>query len=570
MSFFARKISKPESSHAVPAQDTDKPAFFQPKLTVNAPGDELEQEADVMGERVMRMAQAGETTVQRSPQHGQGCACPRCSAAPGVQRQADETAPAAAPDMQPEEDEQADAQAAEAQNMQEEEAEEQAPAPEPLQAKSQAATAPASGAFAAPPGLSAALSETKGSGSAMSGGTRSFMENTMGADFSQVRLHTGEKAAEMNDSVQARAFTHGQDIYFNKGEYKPETPEGKRLLAHELTHVTQQNGGHTIRRFLGKVWGGIKKAAGWVGDKIKKGVKAIGKGARWLGGKIASGAKWLGGKIWEGAKWLGDKVWRGVKWFGKQLIDKIAGVFQRVARWITQLPARVGRLLNGLLEGLKTFKPWTLSWWKSLGKADTWKNFLKWAGARLIDILEIAGLGEAYETVMDFIKFNTRTLNAEERTAAQRLFGASINLDLVRVDEAAFIGPLFSGRAYTSFHTINSWGREPVDVMMHELTHVWQYETSGAIYMPQAIHAQVWGGGYSYGGAAGLRAAQTAGRGFLSFNREQQAQIVQDFFNLKKNNAGTTDPGILADLSLYADFVVTVSTLSKSQLLAST
>ena len=503
MLFFARKISNPESTHAVPAEDTAKPTFFQPKLTVNAPGDELEQEADVMGERVMRMAQSGETPVQRSPQHGQGCACPRCSAAPDVQRQEDEAAPAAAPDVQAEDDEQEET-AADAQSVEEEE---QEPAQEPLQKKSQTAKSAQAGACAAPPGLSAALADTKGSGSAMPAETRAFMEPTIGADFSQVRLHTDEKAAEMNESVQARAFTYGKDIYFNKGEYQPHTGEGKRLLAHELTHVTQQNGGQTIRRsFFGKVWGGIKKAAGWVGDKVKKGVKAIGKGAKWLGGKIASGAKWLGGKIWEGAKWLGDKVWRGAKWLGKQLIDKLAGVFQRVARWITQLPARLGRLLNGLLEGLKTFKPWTLSWWKSLAKADTWKNFLKWAGARLIDILEIAGIGEAYETIMDFIKFNTRTLNAEERTAAQRLFGASIHLDLVRVDEAAFIGPLFSGRAYTSFHTINSWGKEPVDVMMHELTHVWQYETSGAIYMPQAIHAQVWGGGYSYGGAAGLRA----------------------------------------------------------------
>ncbi|MCK6691903.1 MAG: DUF4157 domain-containing protein [Thermoanaerobaculia bacterium] len=567
MSFFARKISKPESGHAVPAEDKAKPAFFQPKLTVNAPGDELEQEADAMGERVMRMAQAGETPVQRSPQHGKGCACPHCSARPDVQRQADESAPAAAPEMQEDDDEQEETAAA----PQTEEAGEQEPAQEPLQAKSQPANPASTGAFAAPPGLSAALADTKGSGSAMPADTRSFMEHSMGADFSQVRLHTDEKAAEMNESVQARAFTHGQHIYFNKGEYQPESPEGKRLLAHELTHVTQQNGGHTIRRFLGKVWGGIKKAAGWVGDKVKKGVKAIGKGAKWLGGKIASGAKWLGGKIWEGAKWLGDKVWRGVKWFGKQLIDKIAGVFQRVARWITQLPARVGRLLKGLLEGLKSFKPWTLDWWKSLAKADTWKNFLKWAGARLIDILEIAGLGEAYETIMDFIKFNTRTLNAAERTAAARIFGTSINLDLVRVDEAAVIGPAFSGRAYTSFHTINSWGREPIDVMMHELTHVWQYETSGAIYMPQAIHAQVWGAGYKYNGAAGLLAAKNAGKGFRSFNREQQGQIIQNFYNIKTTGSSqdSDNPATTADLPLYVDFVVAVSTLSKSQLLVS-
>lgn len=554
---FAPKIPKPESGQTLPAQHKAKPVFFQPKLMINAPGDGLEQEADMMGEQVMRMAQISENTVQRSPVHQQGCSCPSCSSLPTIQRKDDETAPGASPEVQTEEEEQEDTAPASSDLQNEEE--EQDSTQQPLQAKPLAQNAVQGGAYQAPQQLNNALSETKGSGTALPSKTKSFMEQAIGADFSQVRLHTDDKAAGMSNSVQAKAFTYGQDIYFNKNEYQPETGEGKRLLAHELTHVTQQSNKQTIRRsFFGKVWGGIKKAASWVGDKASKGIKAIGKGA-----------SWLGSKIWSGAKWLGNKVWRGVKWLGKQLIDKISGVFQRIGNWITQLPARIGRLVKGLLEGLKSFKPWTLSWWKSLAKADTWKNFLKWVGARLIDILEIAGIGEAYETIMDFIKFNTRTLNDEERTAAERLFGSSINLSLVRVDEAAFIGPLFSDRAYTSFHTINSWGRETVDVMMHELTHVWQYQTSGAIYMPQAIHAQVWGDGYNYGGKTGLQKAKTSGKGFLSFNREQQAQIVQDFFLLKQANAGTTDPTVLADLSLYADFVVTVSTLTKSQLLAS-
>jgi hypothetical protein len=70
------------------------------------------------------------------------------------------------------------------------------------------------------------------------------MDEAFGTEFSEVRLHTGDEAQAMNRELGARAFTHGRDIYFNRGEFRPETPEGKRLLAHELAHVVQQRGGH--------------------------------------------------------------------------------------------------------------------------------------------------------------------------------------------------------------------------------------------------------------------------------------------------------------------------------------
>ncbi len=79
-------------------------------------------------------------------------------------------------------------------------------------------------------------------GSPMPVGTRSFMENAFSRDFSAVRLHTDAEAADMSSGIGARAFTYGNDIYFNKGQYAPETPDGKKLLAHELTHVVQQPG----------------------------------------------------------------------------------------------------------------------------------------------------------------------------------------------------------------------------------------------------------------------------------------------------------------------------------------
>lgn len=73
--------------------------------------------------------------------------------------------------------------------------------------------------------------------------TRGWMENRIGADFSDVKVHTDRSAVQLSRELNARAFTHDRDIYFNEGEFTPGTGEGKRLLAHELTHVVQQRSG---------------------------------------------------------------------------------------------------------------------------------------------------------------------------------------------------------------------------------------------------------------------------------------------------------------------------------------
>jgi hypothetical protein len=67
------------------------------------------------------------------------------------------------------------------------------------------------------------------------------MESKLGTDLSSVRIHTGSKAAKSATDVNARAYTVGDDIVFNRGEYAPGTPQGNRILAHELTHVAQQS-----------------------------------------------------------------------------------------------------------------------------------------------------------------------------------------------------------------------------------------------------------------------------------------------------------------------------------------
>src|SRR5690242_6376868 len=70
---------------------------------------------------------------------------------------------------------------------------------------------------------------------------RDKLETAFGSDFSGVRVHSDSRADVLNQSVQARAFTTGQDIFFRQGEYQPDSSGSNELLGHELTHVVQQN-----------------------------------------------------------------------------------------------------------------------------------------------------------------------------------------------------------------------------------------------------------------------------------------------------------------------------------------
>ena len=81
-----------------------------------------------------------------------------------------------------------------------------------------------------------------GPGQPLDPATRGFFETRFGYDFSPVRIHAGQQAAESAKSINAAAYTVGQDIVLGKGSHSMGTSEGKKLLAHELTHVVQQGG----------------------------------------------------------------------------------------------------------------------------------------------------------------------------------------------------------------------------------------------------------------------------------------------------------------------------------------
>ena len=97
------------------------------------------------------------------------------------------------------------------------------------------------------PDVERAIHQERGGGQALDAGVSRQMGSAMGADFSGVRVHTGEKANSLNHALSARAFTTGHDIFFREGAYQPGSSVGRELIAHELTHVVQQNG-DSVRR----------------------------------------------------------------------------------------------------------------------------------------------------------------------------------------------------------------------------------------------------------------------------------------------------------------------------------
>jgi len=90
--------------------------------------------------------------------------------------------------------------------------------------------------------VEAAIQGARGGGQPLADSVRGPMEQAFGTDFGGVRVHTGGQADALNRSIQARSFTTGQDIFFRQGEYAPGSRGGQELIAHELTHVVQQNG----------------------------------------------------------------------------------------------------------------------------------------------------------------------------------------------------------------------------------------------------------------------------------------------------------------------------------------
>lgn len=180
------------SSRLQPGKTEGLPLFLQAKLAISQPADPFEQEADRVAEQVMRMP---DPTLQRTcaPCTAGGPPCAKCQeeGLPRVQRQ-----------------------------------------PEPTQA-------------AEPEAVPDDFVVHLGSGRPLDGETRAYFEPRFKRDFSDVRVYTDADAQRSAHDIEAHAYTLGKDVVFSAGKFAPQTEEGKRLLAHELTHVLQQSASGT-------------------------------------------------------------------------------------------------------------------------------------------------------------------------------------------------------------------------------------------------------------------------------------------------------------------------------------
>ncbi|MEH1808975.1 eCIS core domain-containing protein [Nostoc sp.] len=225
----------------------------QTKLTVNQPGDIYEQEADRVAQQVMQTMSepVSKQSVQREalPEEEELQMKSLVDTNIPLQREA-----------LPEEEEELQMKSLADTNipLQREALPEEE---EELQMKSLADTNISlqrqGGGVAATSDLETSIQQQRGSGQPLSDDIRQPMEQAFGTDFSNVKIHTDSRSDQLNQSIQARAFTTGQDIFFRQGEYAPESHGGKELLAHELTHVVQQNGSALGRKLLPDQ--GIKK-----------------------------------------------------------------------------------------------------------------------------------------------------------------------------------------------------------------------------------------------------------------------------------------------------------------------
>jgi Domain of unknown function (DUF4157) len=112
----------------------------------------------------------------------------------------------------------------------------------------------------------------RGSGHPLTKDGRDFMEQRFGLDFSRVRVHTNAEAEKSSQELQARAYTIGENIYFNRDQYAPSSIEGRKLLAHELTHVVQQSAwsDQNLQRKSSKGSGSVCSAGNCPQGKQKK------------------------------------------------------------------------------------------------------------------------------------------------------------------------------------------------------------------------------------------------------------------------------------------------------------
>ena len=230
-------------------------------------------------------------------------------------------------------------------------------------------------------------------------------------------------------------------------------------------------------------------------------------------------------------------------------------MFHRIYDAFRWTPLRIQRISKHIYNGIKHFARSEEQESQSDFEKLSVTGITYWWLELSVLLLSLFGIAEIYETIADFVKFNTRSLTNWEKKLLKGIYGNSINYNRVRIDNMGLIGPRQFRMCYVSFYTVNSWGDMPNYLLVHEMMHVWQYQKMGAVYIPRALAAQNSAMGYNYGGLCALEEATKSGRGLKAFNLEQQADIITDYYLLREGyKAQWSDAGRF-DLPLFEKFI---------------
>ena len=360
----------------------------------------------------------------------------------------------------------------------------------------------------------------QGSGQALPHQSRAFFEPRLGADLGQVRIHSDQQAADSAHRLNARAYTIGHNIVFGQNQYQPNTFDGKKLIAHELTHVLQQTSSS-----IGMVQRDLK-AYNKSKMKVLPSYGSHGASSQFLtitaeapGIRSALSALIAAGKIKEVQSSDGKTSWFAAQHHKNAKLGDIRDALTKAGY------SKADKLAKAIYDIHGEFL-------YSNQKLTTSTLF----GSRTHN------LGEKIETQTH------RSMTEWEIRQARRVFGNALDYAEVTIAEGSVSAKIASagGYARTIGNVINfpTGGSRDMAFMIHELTHVWQYQTTGWTYAPKALWAQVAEGyGYTESGktaAESLKDARTAGKTLHSYNEEQQGDILRDYYRRLRSGADTS------------------------------
>jgi len=444
---------------------------------------------------------------------------------------------------------------------------------------SRKAAGEAAGATEATPEIEGAIAQSRDGGQSLDLTVQRQMESAFGTNFSQVRVHTDSRADTLNHALSARAFTTGQDIFFRQGEYNPGSSSGKELLAHELTHVVQQTGGIQTKLAIGQPNDIYEQEADQVAaiviqaepsDNTKQ---AISEPLQRQVPELVQN------------KTNPFQIQRDLVAYNKAQTEVMPSFGESATSTFVTTSAEAPGIrtsLAALIADDKVKEVTSKSGDKSWFAANHHKN------AQLSDIqkaLADAGYAQAekmarslYDIHGEYVysnqeittvglfldhttKLGTRVTTEHDRSMteyeirqARRVFKSAIDYSKVTIADGSPSARAISigGYARTLGNTINfpTGGSHDMAFMIHELTHVWQYQTTGASYAVKALWAQITEG-YSYTPSGkthseALNEEHQAGKTLYGFNKEQQGDILSDYFKRLQANQ---------DVSAYQPFV---------------